>query len=142
MTDSPLQQYTAWKYIKRVIRLFRTPSTKIRVHIPTFKSPHGLQAVFQLLENHPRYKEYPALAKNRFFVASFIDKSRVFPRIFSNYLPPPPLPNYSNTEVFLFPCDSNGNITDWSELPGSEDHATNIFSTLRNANYKIIQDPT
>ena len=138
MTDSPLPQYTAWKYIKRVIRLFRTPTTKIRVHIPTFKSPNGLQAVFQLLENHPRYKEYPALAKNRFFVASFIDKSRFF----SDYHPTTPISNYSNTEVFLFPCDSNGNITDWGELPGSEDNAVNIFSTLRNANYKIIQDPT
>jgi hypothetical protein len=41
-------------------------------------------------------------------------------------------------ETYLFPCDSEGNVNDWGELPGSFIGGMSHDDAIRRAGYEIV----
>jgi hypothetical protein len=44
----------------------------------------------------------------------------------------------NNVETYIFPADSEGNILDWGELPGSMKGTLSHTHALREAGYEIV----
>lgn len=45
---------------------------------------------------------------------------------------------FSGPETYIFPCDKNGEVTDWGELGGSYRGGLNHEEAIRGAGYGII----
>jgi hypothetical protein len=41
-------------------------------------------------------------------------------------------------ETYIFPCDADGNITSWGELPGSFKGGLDHAEALRGAGYEVV----
>jgi hypothetical protein len=44
---------------------------------------------------------------------------------------------FSGPETYIFPCDADGNVTDWLELDGSYRGGLSHADALQNAGYEI-----
>lgn len=47
------------------------------------------------------------------------------------------LPEWQKTETYIFPADEDGEVIDWSELPGSQKGTLDHADALRDAGYEV-----
>lgn len=47
---------------------------------------------------------------------------------------------FSGPETYIFPCDADGEVTDWGELPGSYKGGLDHEEALAEAGYEIMKE--